>query len=222
VRLFAAHLPPRESSDNPPLIVFLHGLAADENDLIGLAHEVDPRLAAVSFRAPCQTGYGGYAWFGIEFLPDGGHILDEEQAESSLEILLEDLLELRAEASGSKLILAGFSQGAMMAASSLLAHPEAFDAVWLMSGRYLPFLERESTKPEGPILQSSSPPILQSRPVYVQHGLYDDLVPVGEGRELAEVLRAHGHEVQFSEYAMGHQVGYESIEDASAWIAKLL
>jgi len=208
VRLFAVRQPSQEPSDAAPLLVLLHGLAADEQDLIGLVSELDPRLKAISLRAPFQTGYGGYAWFGLEPLPDGGWIIEEEQAESSLEILLGDLAELRAQA-GSKLIVGGFSQGAMMAASALLARPDLIDAAWLMSGRYLPFLDRE---PE------QSP----SRPVLVQHGTYDELVAVEEGREFCEVLRAHGHDVRYQEYAMGHQIGYESLRDADEWLLGLM
>ena len=209
MRLAAISRSPVEFDPEPPLLVLLHGLAADENDLFGLATELDRRLKVVSIRAPYETGYGGYCWFGIEFLPDGSRIIDEEQAKSSLDILLEDLTELGTEATGSKIFLGGFSQGAMLAAATLLARPRLVDGCWLMSGRYLPFLDRQ-------------PKSELAHHVLVQHGLYDEVVSAIEGRELAEILKAHGHDVSYREYPMAHQICYESIQDANAWLQELI
>ncbi|HWA81855.1 MAG TPA: alpha/beta fold hydrolase [Fimbriimonadaceae bacterium] len=193
------------AGSNPPLLVLLHGLAADEHDLIGLADELDPRLAVVSIRAPYSTGYGGYAWFGIEFLNDGRRMIDEDQALTSLEILVADLRELAESLSPSRFILAGFSQGAMMAAGVVFRHSGMLDAAWLMSGRLLPSFVTKAV-PERPL------PILQ------QHGLYDEVLPVTEGRELAQCLRAKGHDPIYTEYPMAHQISFESLEEADRWM----
>src|SRR3954469_2140303 len=91
MKLAAIARPPLEPSENPPLLILLHGLAADENDLIGIAGELDPRLFVVSFRAPYETGYGGYARFAIQFFADGSRSIDEAQAVSSRDLLIEEL-----------------------------------------------------------------------------------------------------------------------------------
>src|SRR5579862_4733461 len=155
-----------------PLLVLLHGLGSDERDLLSLAAELDSGLSVVSIRAPYETGYGGFAWFDIQFLADGKRIIDDEQAVSSRELLLSDLHELVDSEKPSHLILGGFSQGAMMAAGILLRTPEMLAGAWLMSGRFLPVFD---PRQETPV----------ARPVLVQHGLYDEVLAIDDGRDLA-------------------------------------
>ena len=196
---------PADPSERPITLVLLHGLAADENDLFGLASELDPGRHVVSFRAPFETGYGGFSWFGIEFLADGRRIIDEDQAAESLQKIVDSLEELASTNPSGKLILAGFSQGAMMTAGVAFQRPDLIDAAWIMSGRYLPSLD-PGTSPSrlGPILQ--------------QHGVYDEVLSVTEGRELQAVLRQKGYILKYEEYPMGHQISMESLRDADAWI----
>lgn len=196
--------------EDSPLLVLLHGLAADEYDLIGLADELDPSWFVVSYRAPHLTGYGGYSWFGIQFLPDGSRIIDEAQAIESRDLLLEELKGLPAalQLKPSKFVLGGFSQGAMMASGILFAEPELADGYWLMSGRLVPGFSAEA-KP--------SP----SKPVLAQHGLYDDVLPVAEGRDLAARVQQLGHAIEAHEYPMGHQISEASLGDAKRWLSEI-
>ena len=207
----AVGLRPTQPSANPPVLVLLHGLAADEHDLIGLASELNPNLYVVSLRAPHQTGYGGYSWFGIQFLPDGSRLIEEEQAIQSREELISTLEALPSaiDMVPSRLILGGFSQGAMMAAAVLLDRPDLIDGAWLMSGRPLPFF------PNGQITETPLP-------ILIQHGTHDEVLAVEEGRALAELVRSSGHDVTYTEYPMGHQIGPESLREGSEWLDRIL
>lgn len=178
-------------------------------DLVGLAAELDPRLYVVSIRAPYETGYGGYAWFGIEFLPDGSRLINEAQAASSLDLLVDELQRFATELAPSRLILAGFSQGAMMAAGVVLRWADLLDAAWLMSGRLIPSFD-DGAAPKKVL------------PILGQHGLYDDVLPATNGRELAALLKAKGHEVAYTEYPMAHQISFESLADADEWLKGFL
>jgi phospholipase/carboxylesterase len=109
----------------------------------------------------------------------------------------------------SRLILGGFSQGAMMAAAVLLERPDLVDGAWLMSGRPLPFF---------PSNELTRKPL----PVLIQHGTHDEVLPVEEGRQLAELMRSTGHGVTYTEYPMGHQISAESLREGSAWLDRLL
>lgn len=207
VPLHAVAREPLAPSSNPPVLVLLHGLGADEMDLIGLAAELDPRLYVVSIRAPYETGYGGCAWFGIEFLPDGSRLIDQDQAASSLDQLIDELEAISAALAPSRLILGGFSQGAMMAAGVVLRRADLLDAAWLMSGRLIPSFD-DGTSPAKVL------------PILEQHGLYDDVLPATDGRQLAALLKAKGHEVTFTEYPMAHQISFESLADANEWLQR--
>ena len=55
VKLNAIELPPRAPGLSRTLVL-LHGYGADERDLLPIAHELDPRLRAVSLQGPIALG----------------------------------------------------------------------------------------------------------------------------------------------------------------------
>ena len=95
-----------------PLVIVLHGRGADANDLADLAPYIDNGYRFVFPNAPRpfepMPGMSfGYTWF------DG---LPPEQAslEASRTLMLQFIDEIVGKYPTSKLVLAGFSQGAMM------------------------------------------------------------------------------------------------------------
>jgi thioredoxin 1 len=58
--------------------------------------------------------------------------------------------------------------------------------------------------------------------VLIQHGTYDPLVPVQNSRNLARALRVEGVPTVYREYPMEHQVALESLQDARAWIDRVI
>ncbi len=200
--------PPREgSAGKPACLVLLHGYGSNEFDLLGLADELDPRLHVVSIRAPHTIGMQQYAWFDLDWQPTGP-IPNQEQAVESLTILIEVLRALPERlGTEGKLLLAGFSQGAMMSFGVAIAAPELLGRFAMMSGRVLPaFMPKEMDRR------------LEGMPVLVQHGLQDPVLPFQGSREAAELLSSLGADVRHVEYRMGHEVSYESLRDLKAFL----
>lgn len=189
-----------------PLLVLLHGLGSNERDLMAFAPYLDPRLTVVAFRAPQAYGFGGYAWFDIAWLPEG-KVIDEDQAETSRGVLIANLERLRGELGPSRLILGGFSQGAMMSLGVALARPDLVDGVLMMSGRGLPRF-----------LASATPEAVKV-PFFVQHGTEDEVLSVEDGREVRAALEGLGVPLEYREYPMGHEVNMNSLQDATRWVA---
>ncbi|MGV3617103.1 MAG: alpha/beta hydrolase [Fimbriimonas sp.] len=195
------------SDPGGPLLVLLHGLGSNERDLMEFAHYLDPRLTVVAFRAPNAYGYGGFSWFDIQWLPEG-RVIDEAGAVRSRDLLIEELEVLRKRHNASRLVLGGFSQGAMMTLGAALARPELVDAALLMSGRAMPVFLASAT--EGGV----------TVPFFAQHGVRDDVLPVEDAREMRDALTALGARLEYREYPMGHEVTMESLQDAIAWIGR--
>ncbi|MBA3468980.1 MAG: phospholipase, partial [Herpetosiphonaceae bacterium] len=57
--------PRQRGAEKPPLLLLLHGVGANEEDLMGLAPFADPRFVVISARAPRRYQGGGYSWFDI-------------------------------------------------------------------------------------------------------------------------------------------------------------
>jgi phospholipase/carboxylesterase len=206
--------PPKEKSQGPPpVLVLLHGLGSNEHDLFSFAPYLDKRLLVVSVRAPVPLFPGGYAWFQIDFLPEGLR-MHTEQAERSRLILLAflDYLLETYDADGQQVYLAGFSQGAMMSLNVALTHPEKVAGVLAMSGRLLPEILPKMAAPEQ----------LQDLPILVTHGTYDDVLPIENGRATREILSHLPVALTYKEYPMAHEISPQSFTDILEWLHKQL
>ena len=51
------------------LIILLHGIGANEKDLLELGEIVAPNSIVVSLQAPIALGSDSYSWFNVEFTP---------------------------------------------------------------------------------------------------------------------------------------------------------
>jgi phospholipase/carboxylesterase len=203
-KLRSIELAPREPGPGRTLIL-LHGFGADEHDLLPIAHELDPRLRAVSLQAPIALDVGGRAWFNLQQTPEGFAFDPREIAEGVR--LATDVVEEIARES-PRPILCGFSQGGGIALSVALARPDLTSAVLVLSG--------VPPRVEQPV----GPGSLGGLPAFVAHGTYDPLIPVEAGRAIRDLLQAAGAAVTYGEYPMGHMVIPEEISDARTWLAR--
>jgi len=196
-------------SEKPPLLLLLHGVGSNEEDLFGLADHLDERFFIISARGPYTLGYGAYAWFHVQFTADGPVIQPEEAEKSRLALL--GFIDEAVEAYGldpEKVYLMGFSQGAIMSMSLALTAPEKLAGVVAMSGRTLP-----------EILPRISPPEkLKGFPIFVVHGTADQILPINYGRDTRDILSRLPVDLTYREYPMAHHVSAESLADIAGWL----
>jgi phospholipase/carboxylesterase len=204
---------PKETPEKPPLLLLLHGYGSNEQDLFSLTPYLDERFLIVSARAPIPLFPGGYAWFQIDFTPLGTRMHADEAEQSRLILLafLDYVLETY-HADPRQVYLAGFSQGAMMSLHLALTYPEKVLGVMAMSGRVLPEVLPKMAAPEA----------LQNMPIFVSHGIYDDVLPIEHGRATKEILEKLPVALVYKEYPMAHEVSMPSLTDATNWLKKEL
>lgn len=113
----------------------------------------------------------------------------------------------------SRVVWAGFSQGAAMALFTALSGAEAPAAVVAMSG-YLPLPGR---------LASPAPAVLAA-PILLAHGDEDGVVPLTYGTDARDRIRGLGAaNVTWKVYeGMGHGVNEDELEDVAAFLKKAL
>lgn len=182
---------PRAGGAPRQLVVLLHGVGADGQDLIGLAPDWAEALPHAAFvapdaLAPCDMGPPGMAfgrqWFSLQDRDPAAMAAGVRAARPALDAFLEAEL-ARHRLPGAALALAGFSQGCMMALHAGLRRPVPPAALLGYSGALLApgTLAAEIT---------GRPPVL------LVHGEVDDIVPV-QATYLAEAaLRAAGVPVE--------------------------
>jgi phospholipase/carboxylesterase len=205
---------PRSPSARPPLLLLLHGIGADEQDLLPLAPHLDPRLLVLSVRAPHEAEPMGYRWYAIDWTAsppraDPGEILASRD-------LLGRFVDEEVAAHGAdpaRVFLLGFSQGAIMSLALLLGRPGLLRGVVAHSAR-LAHLHAPNPAPEA----------LAGAAVLLLHGAGDEVIPAAQGRKAHEVLAPLlGPRVTYREFeGLGHGISEESLREAARWITARL
>ena len=70
------HRPPAPGVTQPWLLVLMHGVGSNEDDLFGLSDFVPAPFHVVSLRAPFVLGPDSYAWFEFSVASDGSRRID--------------------------------------------------------------------------------------------------------------------------------------------------
>ena len=211
--LTPAVVQPRQPSTRPPLLILLHGYGANEDDLAGLAPHLDPRLLLVCPRAPLTLQPGSYVWFNLGFDADGISF-DAAEVQRALIQVTEFVAAAASyyQADPARLVLGGFSQGAIVSAALLQTAPELLAGVALLSGR-VPHAELAGRAPDA---------ALRGKPVLIQHGVHDQVLPVEGARAGRALLEPLGVALTYREYPMGHEISAQSLSDFAAWLAARL
>ena len=213
MRLVHRAIPPRSPSASPPLLVLLHGIGADEEDLLPLAPLLDPRFLVISARAP-HPEPPGHRWYAIDWRASPPRA-DPAEIVASRELLGRFVEEAVAEhrADPSRVFLLGFSQGAIMALALLLARPDLVRGVVAHSGRLARLAGSDATAAA-----------LSGAAVLLLHGEEDPVVPAAEGRKayqvLASLLGARASWVAFP--GLGHAISEQSLGEAARWLTARL
>lgn len=173
----------------------MHGLGSDEQDMFGLSRELPDFLEVHCLRAPISYG-PGFSWFDIVWSPQGIRF-DPAQFESHVDLVSEYARQF----DPSKLVIGGFSQGAMMTVGMMYRHPDLFSGAVLLSGRGI----------------SEETPEFAGR-VFHAHGTHDDVIAVEFAYGLKKPLVGLGDRYEFHEYDMGHSVCYEEIRALNDWL----
>src|ERR1700747_2225779 len=160
--------PPAAGGRPSRLVILLHGLGADGNDLIGLAPYWAPLLPTAEFLSPnapfpCDMAPYGYQWFSAQDRSPAAVLAGVRAAAPFLDAFIDDALAKRG-LDDADLALVGFSQGTMMSLNVGLRPSKPVAGIVGFSGRLL-----------APELLASE---LRSRPrTLLVHGTDDPLVP---------------------------------------------
>ena len=185
-------------------LLLLHGTGGDENDLLPLGRALAPSAALLSPRGKVLEN-GALRFFrrlaeGVFDLPD----LTKRTHE------LADFVGAACARYGldpRTLVAVGFSNGANIAASTLLLRPGVLAGAVLLRAMV-------------PLVPYPLP-ALPSTPVFLAAGDQDPIVPASEAERLRALLTAAGATVEFRRSPAGHNLLPGDVKAAAAWLQQL-
>ena len=187
----------RDDRSDRPLLVMLHGLGANEHDLLPFVPALPAELVVASVRAPLEHAPGA-AWFPTEHTPQLPRQVDD--AADALVRWIE------AQAGHTSIGILGFSQGGAIAVHVLRRRPRLADYVVSLSG-FLPG-------------QADDAALAEARPpLFAGYGLADDVVPAAWSEMLIDWAKPLT-DLEVHRYpGLGHAVSEQELADAAAFVA---
>ena len=124
--------PAAPGTAKPWLLVLMHGVGSNEEDLFGLAPAVPPQFHVLSLRAPHMLGPQAYAWFEFGVLPNGERVINEAQEAASRQLVAQTVTAASSQLGlpANRVVVGGFSQGGIMSLSLLLTQPQLLREIW--------------------------------------------------------------------------------------------
>jgi phospholipase/carboxylesterase len=168
-----------------PMIIALHGMGADPDDMLELFQAYPHRARLV---LPFGHPRGGkFAWFeGLGRDAPAAEVTRETQRLADFIAAL-----LVARPTVGKPVITGFSQGGMLSFALAVTHPDAISAAVPISGMLPPSLY--------PLAQSERS--IARPPVIAFHGGADLAVPTASARASVALLQSAGYAAELREYA---------------------
>ena len=187
-----------------PIVLFLHGYGADEKDLPDLMSYL-PKLPWASIRAPLNSDYSGFAWYPLTKALDPS-VEDVTAITDSVWDWIDEYLP-----QDSKLILIGFSQGALMATQLLRTRPERILGTAILSG----FIYGSELAMDKELL-ANKPKVIYCR------GLQDPMISQEAIVRINTWLQQHTKAITKTYEGLGHSVDERVMKDVADYLATVL
>jgi phospholipase/carboxylesterase len=181
-------------------LLLLHGTGGSEDDLMDLGRSLLPGAAILSVRGRVQEG-GMTRWF--RRYAEG--VFDTESIRIEAAELASFLERIYKELNLDKSVIAvGYSNGANMAASLLMLHPDVIDGIVMWRGM----------NPIDPDKQ----PNLTGKSALLINGSKDLMGPIDSAKTLADKLSLAGAKVEWVVLETGHNLTAADFELTTQWI----
>ena len=196
------------------MVILLHGVGSSGNDFSNLVTYWQQSLPDVTFVAPNGTqrfdmGGAGFQWFSVNGVTEANRAERIAQARAAFDAHLQAIFSQHGvDPSRDSLILAGFSQGGIMALDMLVSDRLPLRGVIAFSARL------SSPEPFSPAPESEA---------LIIHGKADPVIPWHEGERAAARLDALGVAVtSHFEEGIPHTLSQQGVDLAQNFIARRL
>lgn len=189
--------------ERPLTLLLLHGTGGNEDDLLPLGEMLAPGAARLSPRG--QVLENGMPRFFRRIAEGVFDVPDLRKRTDDLAAFVDAAVRAYA-IERSQLVALGFSNGANVAGSLLLQHPDALAGAVLIRAM-VPYVP-------DPL------PAIPGTPVLLAAGRTDPMSPPAQTEALADLFRRSGADVEIAWSPSGHTIARDDLAAASAWLGR--
>lgn len=201
-RIPLSHIFFRAQNSFSPLLIVMHGLGDHMYSYVDFPqYLLSNEIHTLLFNAP-EPYFMGWKWYDLEGDPQIGLRKSKALIEESISIITQNISIPK-----EWIFLSGFSQGGVVSLYTGLRTQEPYAGLICLSG-YLYGKPEEFTKES------------KKTPIYMAHGLYDDLIPIDLVRQHAKELQSLQYHLTWEEYPMPHTITTEELHSLKMWLRR--
>jgi phospholipase/carboxylesterase len=198
------------NSKHKKMLILLHGLGSNEQDLFSLASHIPSNYIVISARAPYVYG-SGFAWYEISVESGKRKANNQQMSQSQKDIgIFVDQMSQLYDVAIPDVVLAGFSQGAIMSYGVSSAQLN-IKSIGCFGGRISEPVEQQM-RLKGDLSHLNT---------FVAHGTHDQMIDVSEARHAKDVLMTCKANLTYHEYPEGHTISSQMLGDFITWLQSI-
>lgn len=186
-------------------LLLLHGTGGNEDDLLDLGRQLSPDAALLSPRGNVLEN-GAPRFF--RRLADGVFDLEDVRLRAAQLAAFVDCALTRYGVEETRVVAIGYSNGANIAAATMLLHPGRIHAAALLRAMV--------------VLEPSPLPDLSGAAVLLSSGVLDPIVPDSHVTRLADIFRHAGASVDVRRQQASHGLVQSDIFDCRDWLTGIV
>jgi phospholipase/carboxylesterase len=202
-------------------VIWLHGLGSDGYDFYSVVPQLQlPESSAIRFIFPhapirpvtLNRGMKMRAWYDVVKIERDA--FEDELNIRASEMVIASMIayEESRGISSDKIVLAGFSQGGVIALQCGLRYAKPLAGILALS-TYLPLAHT---------LANEIHPSNRSLPIFLAHGTGDDVIPITWARNTRQTLGQYEYGVEWHEYPIAHTVSSSELRDIAVFLKSAL
>lgn len=190
------------------LLVLLHGVGGDEEQLAALGARVPEDTLVVLPRGPRSISGERLGWFREGLGGGSPHAVGDEAEEARLKLIeFIGQLQHRFDVPPARTVVGGFSQGGILGASAALTAPGCMAGFAMLGGRLMPELEPRLAPPDE----------LEALHALIAHGRHDETLPLALADRATHWLTRLGIAHETCLHDAGHELTPAMEDDVLRW-----
>lgn len=195
-----SHIFFKAKNESSPLLIVMHGLGDQMHSYKDFPqYLLQDEIHTILFNAP-EPYFMGWKWYDIDGDQQIGLNKSKQLIEESISTITQKL-----SISKNWIFLSGFSQGGVVSLFTGLRTKEPYAGLICLSG-YL-YGDREDFTEES-----------KRTPIFMSHGLFDDLIPIQLVRQHAKKLQSLNYNILWEEYPIPHTISLEELNSLKNWL----
>ena len=200
-----------EKNDNKQLMIFLHGMDNNPEMWKKFISNIDDHTLVIAVEAPYKMDTAKYRWYDIDitkkpFVSDNSQMIESTNKVKKLIAELKSKYNIQ----NNKVIISGFSQGAIVSLNYAFTFPSSIQGVGIFSGMLPDNIDNRIIPNE-----------IEDVSFFITHGSMDKGIDISHAKKTKLFIQGKNEKIKMVETNGGHEITASQFQEFITWSENL-